>query len=759
MSVHDTNRPVRAFFSLTWFPRTKRSSSSDQPNQRLGTRRLLLAALAVTLGAPVIAILLHGLSSYSVLREFFDQLPHPFQLPRPAGAIMHISVGAGLVAGLLTGLSFAVLGCIEYLVVNGRMLESTGVPGTVAARAVFRTSLLANAVSHCIGGVATSLAIRVRLYTRHGKRISEIAMITARASSTIWAGGALAALAAAPLISTHDRRAITGQINSLAMIRWPGSSPFVVSALALVGISILVGLRRLLRARSRPSSARLTTSPATSAPAEIPAYNALAVRIPTQTLLASFDWLVCAMVLFVLFPHGSISIALCIVLFIAAHSVSALTHTPAGLGAFDVIVFAVASPLAGTVATLTALVWYRAIYYGLPMTLAAITLIRPEGSLRVIKRFSPNPARKRSRSRIMTVSLHRDRARVLPAPIPSPASSGTRGSRPSRALLAPLVAAAPSTTAHLALVGDKKILYHETGSAFLMYGVSGRSWVALGEPVGRPAEQADLVQRFFALVTAHRGRAVFYHVPPAALQLYDGMGLQQRKIGECARVALAGFSLDGQSRRWLRRARKSLIASGCTVDFVDQNDVPPLLPALRDVSDSWLRDKRSREKCFSLGYFDPDYLRHCPMAIVKRHDQVIAFANIWTSGGSEEASVDLMRYAPGAPHGVIDYLLSEIMLWARKRGFAWFDLGVAPLAGVTGGRGAPAWNRIAEWVFRRGNWLYGFEGLQRYKAKYDPEWEARYILLPIGASMAVVAKDVARLIGGGARRTAAREAA
>ncbi len=101
----------------------------------------------------------------------------------------------------------------------------------------------------------------------------------------------------------------------------------------------------------------------------------------------------------------------------------------------------------------------------------------------------------------------------------------------------------------------------------------------------------------------------------------------------------------------------------------------PLLSTLRKVSDEWLRDKRSREKCFSFGYFDPEYLRRWPMAIVRCAGKIVAFANVWTSGGNEEASVDLMRYAPGLPDGVIDYLLSEIMLWASQSGFAWFDLG------------------------------------------------------------------------------------
>jgi phosphatidylglycerol lysyltransferase len=49
-----------------------------------------------------------------------------------------------------------------------------------------------------------------------------------------------------------------------------------------------------------------------------------------------------------------------------------------------------------------------------------------------------------------------------------------------------LVDEAPSAGAHLALVGDKRLLFHESGAGFLMYGVKGRSFVAMGDAVGAP---------------------------------------------------------------------------------------------------------------------------------------------------------------------------------------------------------------------------------------------------------------------------------
>src|SRR5206468_1593817 len=75
------------------------------------------------------------------------------------------------------------------------------------------------------------------------------------------------------------------------------------------------------------------------------------------------------------------------------------------------------------------------------------------------------------------------------------------------------------------------------------------------------------------------------------------------------------------------------------------HDPAPILPELRAISDSWLSEKKAREKGFSLGFFAEDYVRRFPVAVVRREGRIVAFSNIWTSAQNEELSVDLMRHA------------------------------------------------------------------------------------------------------------------
>jgi phosphatidylglycerol lysyltransferase len=135
-------------------------------------------------------------------------------------------------------------------------------------------------------------------------------------------------------------------------------------------------------------------------------------------------------------------------------------------------------------------------------------------------------------------------------------------------------------------------------------------------------------------------------------------------------------------------------------------------------------------------------------AVVRRGGAVVAFANLWR-GSSNELSVDLMRYGGDAPKGVIDYLLIECMLWGKTQGFHWFNLGMAPLAGLEEHALAPTWHKLGRMVQRYGEMFYPFEGLRKYKEKFLPEWRPRYFAAPDGLAIAGALLDVTALISGG----------
>ena len=336
-------------------------------------------------------------------------------------------------------------------------------------------------------------------------------------------------------------------------------------------------------------------------------------------------------------------------------------------------------------------------------------------------------------------------ARLLRPTPPEPARPGPDDL--ARAL--PLIEGSRSTLAYLALLGDKSLFFDARGTAFIMYGVEGRSWVALGDPIGSDDAKPALVWDFRELCDRHGGWPVFYQVDRDDLPLYLDLGLTLLKLGEEGRVPLGTFTLEGGVRKGLRHVHHRIVRAGCTFEVVPVDEVAALLPTLHAVSDAWLTEKHTREKRFSLGSFHSNYVSRFPIGLVRQAGEVVAFANIWCGAGKEELSVDLMRHVPGAPSGVMEYLFVELMLWGQQRGYQWFNLGMAPLAGLESRALAPLWSRVGAFIFHHGEHFYNFRGLREYKEKFTPQWEPKYLASPGGLALPRIFTDIAALVSGG----------
>jgi phosphatidylglycerol lysyltransferase len=307
------------------------------------------------------------------------------------------------------------------------------------------------------------------------------------------------------------------------------------------------------------------------------------------------------------------------------------------------------------------------------------------------------------------------------------------------------------TTAFLVFLRDKGLLWNEDRSAFLMYAVRGRTWVALHDPVGPAAAVPGLIRQFLEMVDDADGVPVFYQVRKEFLHHYADFGLAFAKAGEEALVPLDGFSLEGGARKKMRFTYNRLEHDGASMRIVPAADVPALMPTLREVSDAWLASKDAAEKGFSLGFFDADYLSHFPVVVLEVNGRIEAFANIWPGPGKVELSVDLMRHRPSAPKNAIEGLFIYLMLWGRAEGYQRFNLGMAPLSGLEPTALAPVRVKVASFLYRYGQSFYNFQGLRAFKDKFRPTWEPRYLAYPGALALPRVLADVSALIAGGYR--------
>lgn len=282
-----------------------------------------------------------------------------------------------------------------------------------------------------------------------------------------------------------------------------------------------------------------------------------------------------------------------------------------------------------------------------------------------------------------------------------------------------------------------------------MYGIQGKSWIVLRDPVGNNSEAKNLIWDFREESSRADANLVFFEVSSEFLPLYIELGMSLLKIGESAKVDLETFSLEGHDNRALRNTVNKINKEGYMFEIVPAEKVHEVLPELKKISDSWLKTKKTREKKFSIGYFNENYLLNFPAAVVRNGESIIAFANIMETGQKNIYTIDLMRYNPDSPGGIMDYLFINIMLHGKEMGYRYFDLGAVPLAGLVNKPIAPLWNKIGSMIFGYGEMFYNFQGLRSYKNKFHPEWHPIYLAYSRPLALPGTLMDIAVIVGGG----------
>jgi phosphatidylglycerol lysyltransferase len=305
------------------------------------------------------------------------------------------------------------------------------------------------------------------------------------------------------------------------------------------------------------------------------------------------------------------------------------------------------------------------------------------------------------------------------------------------------------TTPMMVAVGDKSVFFDGT-RGFCLYRTIGQYLTVFSDPTVRSiAERRAFMEALFAFAANLDRRPLFYQISVGWLPLLHDRGYHLFKLGEEAHVHLDRLTLEGHAGKMTRQILRRAERDGLAFRVMQPPEIEARMAELAEISRLWLQAKHATERQFSLGYFDPAYLRRFPCAIVetRERDRLLAFANVLAGPRREELSVDLMRYLTDGP-GVMDFLLLSIMLNGKAAGYRTFNLGMAPLASVGEHRGARLGERLAGMLFRRGESWYNFQGVRFYKQKFDPEWVPRYLAYPTTLEWPVALANVSALIAG-----------
>ena len=302
-----------------------------------------------------------------------------------------------------------------------------------------------------------------------------------------------------------------------------------------------------------------------------------------------------------------------------------------------------------------------------------------------------------------------------------------------------------SPLARFALFPDKAY-YFSPGGSVVAYGVRGGTAVALGDPIGPCEDAAAAIASFRDYCQYHGWLPTFYQTLPDYLPHYQTAGFDALCTGQEAIVDLATFTLSGKQGKPFRNAFNHLEKMGYRAEIHQPPQSDNLLRQLRLVSDEWLTTMHGKEKRFSLGWFDEDYLRGSPIITIHGPDETItAFANVIPEYQKNELTVDLMRHLPNVASGTMDYLFGKLLEWAKEQAYDTFNLGLSTLSGVGEKPEDPLVERAIHFIYEHVDQFYNFKGLHAFKEKFRPHWEPRYLVYPGSSNLPQVWSALGRM--------------
>jgi phosphatidylglycerol lysyltransferase len=287
-----------------------------------------------------------------------------------------------------------------------------------------------------------------------------------------------------------------------------------------------------------------------------------------------------------------------------------------------------------------------------------------------------------------------------------------------------------SSLARMVLFPDKSY-YFSPGGSVIGYVAKGQGALALGDPIGPPADRAAAIKGFAAFCQQNDWTPAFYQTLPDEWGHYQRAGFASLGIGHEGIVDLASFTLSGNANKSVRTAVNRLTKLGYRAECYEPPLSASLVDELRSISDDWLTFMHGSEMRFSMGWFDTDYITHSQVVAIHAPDGAIsAFANLLPAYQHNQASVDLMRRRAEVENGTMDFLFVSLFAWAKTQGCATFNLGLSALWGIGERRTDPRVERLLRYIYQHVSEFYNFQGLHAFKEKFHPHWSPRYLVYP-----------------------------
>lgn len=290
---------------------------------------------------------------------------------------------------------------------------------------------------------------------------------------------------------------------------------------------------------------------------------------------------------------------------------------------------------------------------------------------------------------------------------------------------------------------DKSVVWSANRKAGIAYRVQGGVMLASGDPFGEYSLWPDAIKEFIAIAEEHAWTPAVMGCSDHGGEVWvEHAGMIAVDIGDEAIIQVNDFTLEGRPMANVRQMVNRIRRKGYTSLTLKWSDVDPQTQAeLRKLAHEWRYGVAERGFSMSMDRFgevgDPD--TYITIARLNGEIKGLQYYVPWTTDG---LSLDRMQRERGTDAGINELMIVDTVEYAGANNLKHVSLNFAAFRSLferADKISAGPITRGRRNVLRFFSNFFQVESLYRFNAKFQPEWETRYVLYPRATDLPKVA--------------------
>lgn len=217
---------------------------------------------------------------------------------------------------------------------------------------------------------------------------------------------------------------------------------------------------------------------------------------------------------------------------------------------------------------------------------------------------------------------------------------------------------------------DKAYVFSPDRAAAVAYRVRFGTAIASGDPVGAAESRDAAIDAFLTAADTNGWRAAALGVSERTLAAWRRRGMKAVPIGRDVVLDVATFSMEGRAFRNLRQAVQRSHNAGVTTEVVAERDLSEeQREELQQVIVAAGKGQQARGFAMILDHVLDGTHPGMFIALARGRDgRAVAFQRYASADSGRELSLDVPWRVAGAPNGVEERLITDVVGWARQRG-------------------------------------------------------------------------------------------